>query len=347
MELFDKSKIKTKSLVDRESKSDIEQISIKPKLNEIEIRKDIKEINRIAEVIVFAKNNKKPIIISFGAHLVKNGLGLLIRKMIEERYITHLATNGASAIHDWEFAYQGKSEEDVEKYVNKGQFGIWEETGKYENLALIIGAHKNKGYGESIGELIHKDKLIIPNDLKNEKLTLYSIKPGEIIVNHPFKDYSIFECAFKNNIPITVHPGFGYDIIYTHPLNDGASIGKTAEIDFLRFVKSVSKLEGGIYISIGSSIMSPMIFEKAISISRNVSLQENKEIKDFMIVINDITNNNWDFSIKKEPNKDSPEYYHRLSKSFKRMGSREMCYIQNDNREFLLNLYKAIKEKDK
>ncbi|MBT4166273.1 adenylyltransferase/cytidyltransferase family protein [archaeon] len=339
--LFNKSQIKTLPLCSRQNKLSIQEIAINPKDSpQLEYNP---LIEKIAKEIIKAKNNNKPIIISFGAHLIKNGLSLVLKKFIEKNYVTHLATNGAGSIHDWEFAFQGKSTEDVEKYVNQGQFGIWEETGKYINLAIILGALKNKGYGESISEMINNNKLTIlsnlPNNIK-QKLTQQNIFPNQTInINHPYKNYSIQYSAYKNNIPFTIHPGFGYDIIYTHPLNDGASIGKTSEIDFLKFVNSISNLEGGVYISIGSAIMSPMIFEKALSMARNTAKQENKEIKDFMIIVNDIQQGNWDWNSKEEPNQQDPAYYLRFCKTFHRMGAREMHYIQQDNRDFLLGLY--------
>ncbi|MDP2924922.1 MAG: hypothetical protein Q8N99_00970 [Nanoarchaeota archaeon] len=345
MELFDKTKMKTLSLSNRISKCNIREIAINPDTPVKEISCP-EIIDKVADSILKAKKNNKAIIIAFGAHLIKNGLCLILRKMVEEGYVTHLATNGASSIHDWEFSYQGKSEEDVEKYVNIGQFGIWEETGKYLNLAIISGAYREIGYGESIGEMIAKDRITIPKSLINEKLKDNDIKPGVIKINHPYKEYSIFECCYKNKVPITVHPGFGYDIIYTHALNDGASIGKASEIDFLGFVASVSNLEGGVYISIGSAIMSPMIFEKALSMARNVAIQEERKINNFMIVVNDIKGSVWDFNSKEEPPKSNPAYYERLCKSFKRMGAREMYYVNADNREFLLNLYHKLKEKE-
>ncbi len=343
MELFDRTKLRILPLSEKECKTDIRQIAVSPDSSPNPIESH-KSIEKIADAILKARKNNKAIIIAFGAHLIKNGLCLVMRKMIENGFATHLATNGASGIHDWEFAYQAKSEEDVEKYINKGQFGIWDETNKYINLALISGAYFKKGYGESIGEMIHKDKIVIP-EIYNEKLKQQNINPGEIIVNHRFKEYSIFESAFSNNIPITVHPGFGYDIIYTHPLNDGCSIGKCSEIDFLRFTHSVSNLEGGVYISIGSAVMSPMIFEKSLSMARNIAMQEGRKINDFLIAINDIKGTDWDFSSGNEPPKSNPAYYERLCKSFKRMGAKELHYIKADNRDFLLNLYSCLKEK--
>lgn len=342
MELFNRLNIKTLPLSQRESKSSIQEIAVNP--DSIPEKLDSKNqeiIEKIAKQIILSRKNNKPVILVFGAHLIKNGLSLILKKMIEENFITHLATNGAGSIHDWEFAFQGKTEEDVRKYIAEGQFGIWEETGKYINLAIISGASNNKGYGESIGEMIFNDRIIL--DIENEKLKINNLKKGEIIVNHPFKEYSIQYHAYKNNLPFTVHPGFGYDIIYTHPLSDGASIGKCSEIDFLKFANAVSELNGGVYISVGSAIMSPMVFEKSLSMARNLAKQEDKKINDFMIVINDIQKGDWDWS-KGEPSKDNPAYYLRFCKSFNRMNAREMHYIEENNKDFLLALYGSLKK---
>jgi hypothetical protein len=337
---FDRNKLEILPLISRQSKSFIENIAISP--DSFVETKNLENITRISETIIQARKNKKPVILAFGAHLIKNGLSLVLRRLIEEGYVTHLATNGAGSIHDWENAFQGKTEEDVKKNIEQGQFGIWEETGKYINLALISGAFNGKGYGEAISEMIYRERIIVP-EIKNEKLEKLGIKSGEIKINHLFKRYSVQDAAFAKGIPFTVHPGFGYDIIYTHPLSDGASIGKAAEIDFLKFADSVSDLEGGVYISIGSAIMSPMIFEKSLSMARNLARQEGRKIKDFMIVVNDIQDGNWDWNSGKEPEKDNPSYYLRFCKSFNRMGARELYYVQADNRDFLLSLYHNLK----
>ncbi|MBS3124563.1 deoxyhypusine synthase family protein [Candidatus Woesearchaeota archaeon] len=329
MELFDRRKIKVLPISAKDSKTRIEDVIINPD-SPATRTENYETVKKIADQIIKARKNNRAVIISFGAHLIKNGLALVLRRMIQENYVSHLVTNGAGSIHDWEFAFHGETEEDVEKYIAIGQFGIWDEIGKYINLALISGARHGKGYGESIGEMIHNELLILDNE--------------RIKIPHPFKRYSVQEAAFVKKIPFTVHPGYGYDIIYSHPACDGASIGKTSEVDFLSFVNSVSNLEGGVYISIGSAIMSPMIFEKSLSMARNAAHQEGKKIKDFMIVVNDIKGSDWDFSSKKEPPKNNPAYYERFCKSFKRMGARELHYIREDNRNFLLNLYTALKE---
>ncbi len=339
--LFDKTELKTIPLSLRESKSSIENIVVNPNSKLYPASDD--RIEHIAEQIISARKKNKPVILTYGAHLIKNGLGLVLRKMIEENIVTHLATNGAGSIHDWEFAFQGKTEEDVKKAISVGQFGLGEETGKYINLALISGAERGIGYGESICEMIHNEKLIL-SGIKNDKLERLSIKREDVSLLHPYKHYSVQEASF-GKIPLTIHPCFGQDIIYTHQLSDGASIGKCAEIDFLKFVDSVSKLEnGGVYLSVGSAIMSPMIFEKSLSMARNIAIQKGKTIEDFMIVVNDIQEGKWDWS-KGEPPKDNPAYYLRFCKTFNRMGARELHYIQVDNRNFILSLYQSIKNK--
>lgn len=346
MNEFKREDIKFFSLNDRKSKSSIKDIAIDPEKSETELKD--KDIEKIAKEIIDSRKNGKPVILAFGAHLIKNGLGTVIKKMIEEGYVTHLATNGASSIHDWEIAFDGKTEEDVRENIKDGRFGTWEETGKFINLSIICGSKKNKGYGEIIGELISEDKIEVMSGLFNdpelaEKLRHNKINPGKIKIDHPFKEYSIFYNCYINNVLLTVHPGFGYDIIYTHPLNDGASIGKAAEIDFLRFVDSVSRLNGGVYISIGSAIMSPMIFEKALSMARNVKSQSGKDLKDFSIVINDIQEGEWDWGSGKEPEKNDPAYYLRFCKTFDRVGAKKMYYLKKDNRSFLLELYHQLK----
>ncbi len=370
---FDRKELKILPLSERKSKSVIEKIAVDPDSVPPSLESCHEIINKIADAIIQAKHSKASIILTFGAHFIKNGLGLVLRRMIQEGFVTHLATNGAGSIHDWEFAFHGKSEEDVRANVQQGQFGIWEETGKYINLALLVGASQGKGYGESIAEMIHTDRIVIPDrgEIKRQIINFqpdqkletkqigglvdllsvldsffetYNIQSGEIQIDHPFKKYSFQEAAFSSKTPITIHPGFGYDIIYASPFNCGAAIGRTAEVDWLSFSDSISKLEGGVYISIGSSIMSPMIFEKALSMARNVAKQNGGEIKDFVIVVNDIQHaGDWQWGTGNEPPKDSPAYYLRFCKTFDRMSAGEMHYVCVDNRAFLLNLYHCLK----
>lgn len=317
MTQFDRTQLQARPLAERSSKSAIEQIAIDPDATPLPANGYDKIIAAIAAEIIHARRHQASVVLVFGAHLIKNGLGLVLRRLIQDGFVTHLATNGAGSIHNWEFAFLGRSEEDVRSNVQRGQFGLWEETGKYINLALLVGAAQGKGYGESIAELIHSERLLIPDrdEIKRQVLARPSallpkklprgglidlltalecpderinIEPGELRIPHPYQQYSFQAAAYSSTIPVTVHPGFGYDIIYTSPYNFGAAIGRTAEVDWLRFANSIANLERRVYISIGSAIMSPMIFEKALSMARNVAHQNHKTINDFMIVVNDI-----------------------------------------------------------
>jgi hypothetical protein len=119
-------------------------------------------IAKTAQKIISARKQNRQVILAFGAHTIKNGLSLILIELIKRGWVTHLATNGAGIIHDWEFAFQGKSGEDVRENVKNGQFGIWEETGFFINLALVVGAWEGLGYGESIGKMISQEGLNIP-----------------------------------------------------------------------------------------------------------------------------------------------------------------------------------------
>lgn len=309
-----------------------------------------------------ARSNNRPAICAFGAHTIKNGLSPTLIRMIETGGLTHLATNGAGIIHDWEFAFQGASSEHVGENVGMGRFGIWEETGRHLNLALLVGAYQGLGYGESIGSLVENDGLDIPNrselvstaqrvDEDPERAAAaadllwavqsYDLRAGFHHVEHPFKRFGLQAAAFRLKVPFTAHPMFGHDIIYTHPLNRGAAVGRTAERDFLVFANAITDLEGGVYISLGSAVMSPMIFEKSLSMARNLALQEGRNIENFSIIVVDLAESKWDWQKNGEPPADDPAYYVRYLKTFSRMGGR-LHYVQMDNRDFLLSLCREL-----
>lgn len=314
----------------------------------------------LAQTIRRARQNGAPVVLAFGAHTIKNGLGPVLIHLLREGWLQHLATNGAGVIHDWEFAFQGESSEDVRVNVAEGKFGIWEETGFHINLAIILGARDRLGYGEAVGRLIADGRHILPS--RSELLAdvadagksfqaskragaaadvlavmaKFDLSPGILPVAHPFAKYSIQAAAYGEQVPFTSHPMFGHDIIYAHPLSFGAAIGRAAERDFLSFADTISRLQNGVYLSVGSAVMSPMIFEKSLSMARNVAHRHGRRIDNFHIAVVDLAANRWDWS-KGEPPSDTPEYYLRYCKTFSRMGGR-MTYLQADNRDFLLTL---------
>jgi hypothetical protein len=250
--------------------------------------------------------------------------------------------------------------------VERGQFGIWDDTGFYINLALIVGAYEGLGYGESIGKMISLEGMNIPEpsflytqarqemetrpELAAAAIDLagmiqkFKLTPGFMKIPHPFKKYSVQGNAYELKIPFTGHPMFGHDIIYNHPMNHGAAIGRTAENDFLCFAESVSQLDFGVYLSVGSAVMSPMIFEKSLSMAQNIKIQQNTHIDNHYMLIVDLAESDWDWAKDGEPPMDNPAYYLRYCKTFNRMGG-EMQYLTADNRDFLLALCQELKSK--
>jgi hypothetical protein len=326
---------------------------------------DITLIKKTADRIRKAKQKKSSVILAFGAHTIKNGLSPVIISLMEKGWITHLATNGAGIIHDWEFAFQGKSSEDVKENIEQGKFGLWEETGFFLNLALNIGSFNNMGYGESIGSMISNEGLEIPDiselqniailnlrsnpDLSSASASLagiidrFDLRPGFMKIPHPYRKYSVQSYAYESGIPFTGHPMFGHDIIYCHPMCDGSALGRTAMNDFLCFAESICNLNGGVYISIGSAVMSPMIFEKSLSMARNFRIQGKETLNDHFIIVVDLAKSDWDWEKDGEPPVDNPAYYLRFCKTFNRMGG-EMHYLTADNRDFLLTLNSCLSD---
>lgn len=355
------------SLKDRYSKVDIIKESADPHMIDLSVLnpKQWDFIHKMAMEIKEAQKANASVICAFGAHAIKNGLGRVIGTLLQEGWFTHICTNGAGIIHDWEFSYIGKSSEDVRQNVREGHFGTWQETGLYINLAIAVGAYEGLGYAESVGRMIKNDGLLIPSiaeleeasqdsgnnnydkraaafDLISEIKTC-NIKTGFMPIPHPFKEYSLQPFSYHSGRPFTCHPMFGHDIIYTHYANKGSAIGRTAERDFLSYADSVSNLEHGVYVSIGSAVMSPMIFEKALSMARNLRKHQGKEINDFSIHVMDLQEATWDWS-KGEPPSNNPAYYQRFMKTFNRMGGR-IDYNCFDNKLFFSSLLSALKEK--
>jgi len=364
---FNRDNLVVKKLSARKNKVFIEKdhvpVSQKPaKLSEFGQGLIEKTADRIRE----AKKNQRSVMLTIGAHTIKNGMAPTLIALMEEGWVSHLATNGAGIIHDWEFAFQGESSEDVRENVDRGQFGIWEETGYYINLALVVGAYQGLGYGESVGKMISEEGLQIPEietlyaeattNLKtNHELSAaaidlagtiqkFELQAGFMKIPHPFKKYSVQSRAFELGIPFTGHPMFGHDIIYNHPMNHGAALGRVALNDFLCFATGVSKLENGVYMSVGSAVMSPMIFEKSLSLSQNIEIQNGSHIDNHYMLIVDLAESDWDWAKNGEPPMDNPAYYLRYCKTFNRMGG-EMHYLTADNRDFLLAIYQNLSEK--
>ncbi|MEA4859433.1 MAG: hypothetical protein VB127_03040 [Sphaerochaeta sp.] len=358
--VFDRSQMTYYPLSSRKNKVAIESSCVDPLRDTIILSEELQqETARIADEIVRARDRGASVMCAFGAHTIKNGIGQLLGRLAQQGWISHLATNGAGVIHDWEFAYLGQSSEDVRTNVQEGKFGTWHETGYYLNLALAVGAYEGLGYGESIGSMIVHNGLEIPTRSDLQRIAISSERTLDkrasaldllglvteldeslfgtfLRIEHPYSSYSAQAMAWEADVPFTSHPMFGHDIIYTHKANRGAVIGRTAERDFLSYVQSVSNLEGGVYLSVGSAVMSPMIFEKSLSMVRNCG----KQIADCAIHVVDLQEKSWDWS-KGEPPVDNPAYYLRFMKTFSRMGC-NASYTCSDNHAFFVSLYREL-----
>lgn len=361
---FNRDKLLIKKLAERKNKLSVEKDLVPLTYRSHGLsEKDRDLIRKTTERIRIAREMNKSVILAFGAHTIKNGLAPFLIALMREGWVTHLATNGAGIIHDWEFAFLGSTSEDVRENVFKGQFGIWEETGFYINLALLTGAAEGLGYGQSVGKMISREGLTIPDSemlLKEAEKIMHTnsayaaaaidlagaliknnLKSGFLNVPHPYKKYSVQCSAFEMKIPFTGHPMFGHDIIYTHPLNNGAAIGRTALTDFLRYAESVSNLNHGVYLSLGSAVMSPMVFEKSLSMAQNIEIQHNRHIDNHYMLVVDLAKSDWDWERNGEPPAGDPAYYMRYCKTFSRMGG-EFHYLCADNRDFLSELYQNL-----
>lgn len=193
-----------------------------------------------------AQRADRPFLLMIGGHVIKTGQSRLIIDLMERGVVTHLAANGSVSIHDFEIALIGETSEDVGFYLPDGRFGNWEETGAGVNAAINAGANDGLGYGAAIG------RHIVENGF-------------------PHADASVFAAAWRLGIPATVHVAFGNDIVHQHPTWDPAAMGAGTGRDFHRLIATVADLDGGAVMNLGSAVILPETFLKALSVARNVS----------------------------------------------------------------------------
>ena len=203
------------------------------------------DFKAVAKAVAGARKNNRPVILGMGAHPIKVGLSPVIIDLMEGGIVTAIAANGASIVHDFELAYAGHTSEDVGKELCTGSFGMASETGTYLNKAIKSGIKQGHGIGKSVGGMIQRSRF-------------------------PFKDKSIFAGAYRLDIPATVHVAIGTDIIHMHPEADGSAMGEGSFTDFRLLISVVSDLEGGVYINLGSAVILPEVFLKALTVARNL-----------------------------------------------------------------------------
>ncbi len=321
-----------------------------------------RHVDRCAEQIRGARRRGAGVILMYGAHLLRNGAALVLERMMARGWLTHLSTNGAGTIHDWEYAWLGRSTESVRANVPTGTFGAWDETGRNLMLALLAGGLRGEGYGTALGRYIHEDGAELPSPDELEAairaepghplaaaradllraMRAHGLKAGRVAVEHRWKHASILAQAFRHKVAMTVHPGIGYDIIANHPLYDGGVVGRAATLDFRLLGDSVDTLDGGVVLSVGSAIMAPQVFEKSLSCVNNLRIGAGRAtVREHAIYVVDLQDGgNWDWT-QGEPPKTSAAYYLRFCKSFSRMGG-EMHYVQCDNMTFVHHLYRRL-----
>ena len=266
-------------------------------------------VDLLADAIRAARGRGAPVIMMMGAHVIRAGAAPVLIRLMEEKWVTHFAMNGAGGIHDFEFALIGATTESVEKYIAQGQFGLWQEDGRY-NEAVNLGVRDGLGFGESLGRYIREH-------------------------DFPFQKVSLLAAGHRLQVPVTVHVGIGCDIVHEQPNADGARIGEGSYRDFLIFTRTVESLEGGVFLNFGSAVTGPEVYLKALSMARNAAKQQGREISHFTTAVFDLLPLEGK-NVHEAPPKDDPRYYFRPWKTIMARtveGGGKSFYVQGKHRD--------------
>lgn len=237
----------------------------------------------LVERILSARRNDRPVILLIGGHPIKLGLSRYLVDLIERRIVTHLATNGAGLIHDFELALIGGTSEDVAKWIRVGQFGLWRETDRLNEI-ISQAVERDEGLGEAIGRTIEVD-------------------------GFPHRQLSIAAAGWRTKTPVTCHVTIGADIIHAMPNCQGAALGRASYTDFLIFARTIQDLEGGVFLNLGSAVTGPEVYLKALSMARNVARQRGTEIRHFTSAVFDLVRLPDDWRNGTAPKTDALYYY--------------------------------------
>lgn len=273
-------------------------------------------LDMLSERIKAARANGHPVILMMGAHVIKVGLSRFVVDLIRRDLVTCIAMNGAGTIHDYELSLIGATTESVARYIRTGEFGLWQETGRLNEIARRAAA-EGIGLGEAVGRAIVEGGL-------------------------PHRDVSICAAAYQRGVPVTVHLGIGYDITHEHPNCDGAALGAASYNDFLVFTNVVSQLEGGVFMNFGSAVMGPEVYLKALSMARNVARQDGQEICHFTTAVFDLIELG---DVTQEARKSDFRYYYRPYKTIlvrTVADGGESLYFQLDHRISMVNLCRRL-----
>jgi len=278
-EQFDRARLKLKPLAERHHDLTIEHWM---KLGDPTPPFEHPDLLALAQRIRETRNETRPCILMMGAHVLRAGVNRHLIDLIERGVLTHITVNGACAIHDYELARIGATTESVERYIQTGEFGLWNELAEL-NGWIAEAAHEGLGLGENVGKRIAES-------------------------DYPHRDLSVFAAAYRCSVPVTVHVGIGYDILHEHPSCDGAALGEASYRDFLIFARAIEKLDGGVLLNFGSAIMGPEVFLKALAMARNVG-----KVQRFTTAVFDIVPIAGDH--RRELQRSDPGYYFRPHKT--------------------------------
>lgn len=252
---IDLSKVKTYSTATRQSKvtTSLEAIppsagiSMRDFLDNLPSVLKANDLKSVAKAIVQAKKLQKPVIVMLGGHVIKTGCSPILADLATHGFITHFASNGSACIHDTELARFGHTSEDVATQLEDGSFGMAKDTAFLVNNASKRSARGNEGFGEAAGAMLIEE-------------------------NAPFANRALLANAYKLEIPYTLHVAVGTDIVHQHPDASGAAIGEASLRDFRIFAAAVSNIgNGGVVINLGSAVVMPEVFLKALSVARNLT----------------------------------------------------------------------------
>jgi hypothetical protein len=315
-ELFDRSRLIVKPLSERQHDMTLDHVL---GLDSTDPGYWHPQLMEVAQRLAAAKNRGAARILMMGAHVIKAGASRYVIDLLDRGYVSHLAMNGAGAIHDYELARIGATTESVARYIRSGEFGLWQETGDLNEI-IREAADLGLGLGENVGRRIEAS-------------------------DFPHKDVSIFAAAYRLGVPATVHVGIGYDIIHEHGNCDGAALGVASYRDFLIFARTVENLEGGVMLNFGSAIMAPEVYLKALSMARNVAHQQGRAIKNFTTAVFDLVPIQGD--IHRELPKTDPGYYFRPHKTIlvrTVADGGESFYLCGDHRATFPALSRVLRE---
>ena len=284
-ERFDRSQITLKDISERGH--DLLAADCLP-LAPPEVEYEHPEFDLLVQRIVDAREANRPVVVMTGAHPIKLGLTRFLADLVRRRLVTHIATNGAGMIHDFELATVGGTSESVAKWIRLGQFGLWQQTGRLNDIA-VEAARRDEGLGEAVGRTVCED------DSKNRA---------------PHAELSLAAAAWQSSVPFTVHVAMGCDIVHAHANCEPAALGQATYNDFLIFARTIQDLEGGVFLNVGTAAVGPEVYLKALSMARNVAGASGESIRNFTTAVFDLVElpDGWRGG---PPCKTHPHYYYR------------------------------------